>query len=173
MRLTKQTPNKRHMPEHVFHLAQFNVARMRFSLDDPRMQGFVDQLDNVNGRADHSPGFVWRLQTDAGDATGVRAYDDESLIVNLSVWETPADLKAFVMGHPHLQAMKRRREWFEKMTEPYVVLWWVDRGHRPSIAEAQERLDLLRSEGPGPMAFGFARLYPPPTASGDRSFFDV
>jgi hypothetical protein len=56
----------------TFHIAQINVARMRGALEDPVMRGFVARLDEINALADGSPGFVWRLQTDPGNATSLR-----------------------------------------------------------------------------------------------------
>ena len=69
----------------MYHIAQINVARMRFSIDDPGMADFVAQLDAVNGLADRSPGFVWRLQGEAGDATTIQALDDANILINMSV----------------------------------------------------------------------------------------
>ncbi|MDH3740809.1 MAG: DUF3291 domain-containing protein, partial [Hyphomicrobiales bacterium] len=51
------------------HLAQLNVGTMLYPQDDPRMAGFMDNLDRVNAIADRAPGFVWRLQDESGNAT--------------------------------------------------------------------------------------------------------
>ena len=64
----------------------------------------------------------------------------------------------------NFEIMRRRREWFERMSELYVVLWWVPRGHRPSVAEAIERLQELRRKGPHREAFTFGQLFPAPDA---------
>jgi hypothetical protein len=121
------------------------------------LREFVAALDPVNARADAAPGFVWRLQTEDGDATGVRGFDDDRLIVNMSVWESLDALRAFVYRDPgHLAVLRRRREWFHKHAEAFQVLWWIEEGHVPTIAEAEQRLELLRRHGPTPDAFTFS-----------------
>ena len=146
------------------HLAQLNIGIPRGPLDGPVMKDFMDALDSVNAVADAAPGFVWRLQTDEGNATAVRAFDDDSLIVNMSVWESLESLRGFVYSsRAHLDVMRRRREFFEQMSELFVVLWWVEAGHVPTIPEAEERLTLLRAIGPSPDAFTFRRHFPPPS----------
>jgi hypothetical protein len=137
------------------HLAQFNIARMAGSLGSPTMVGFEAGLDEINAVADRSDGFVWRLQDDDGHATSYRPYDDDRLIVNLSVWESTDALHTFTYGPEHKAFLRQRRTWFEPMTEAFLVLWWVSAGHRPSVAEGVERLDRLRADGPGPEAFTF------------------
>jgi Domain of unknown function (DUF3291) len=147
------------------HLAQVNIALPREPLDAPLLQDFVAQLEPVNATADASPGFVWRLQTDDGDATGVRAFGDDRMIVNMSVWESLEALRDFVYAsREHIAVLRRRREWFERMAEAFMVLWWVPAGHVPSVAEAEERLALLRAAGPTPDAFTFRQSFPPPDA---------
>ena len=154
--------------EQPFQLAQFNIALPREPLERPLLADFVAALQPVNAAADASPGFVWRLQTAEGDATGVRAFDDERLIVNMSVWESLAALRDFVYSQrAHVDVLRRRREWFERLGEVAVVLWWVPAGHRPSVAEAEERLEALRADGPTPRAFTFRQSYPPPVAEGE------
>jgi hypothetical protein len=146
----------------AFHLAQLNIARMLAPLDSEIMSGFVSQLDRINALADAAPGFIWRLQTEDGNATSIRVFDDDYLIINMSVWESPEALKAFVYESDHLEVMRRRREWFSRMTEPYLVLWWVAADHRPTVVEAIDRLNVLRRHGPNPQAFSFRALFPPP-----------
>lgn len=143
-------------------LAQLNIARMKFGMDSPEMADFVEALDPVNASADLSPGFVWRLQDENGNATEQLIWDDPRWLVNMSVWEDLESLKAFVRSERHVAVMSRRREWFSAMAEAYVVLWWVPAGHRPTVPEAQARLEKLRAEGPSPEAFSFARPFPPP-----------
>jgi hypothetical protein len=143
-----------------YELAQMNVARLRAPLDSPQLADFVGALDRINTVADGSPGFVWRLQDDSGNATALQPMG-EDIIVNMSVWRDPQSLQAFVYRSDHAGVMRRRREWFEKM-DLYMVLWWVPRGHRPAPDEGIERLNLLRSRGPSADAFTFARLFPAP-----------
>lgn len=145
----------------TWQLAQLNIARLRFDIDDPEVQDFVDGLDRVNALAEASPGFVWRLQDEAGNATSVRMYDDPSIIVNMSVWASLDALLAFVRSTDHLSFLKRRREWFERPADPYAALWWVPDGHQPTVAEAQQRLEHLREHGATPRAFSFADTFPP------------
>lgn len=139
-------------------LAQMNVARLRAPLDSPQLADFVGALDRINGIADRSAGFVWRLQDDSGNAAALRPIG-EDLIINLSVWQDAESLQAFVYRSDHVSVMRRRREWFEKM-DLYLVLWWVPHGHRPPVEEGIERLNLLRSRGPSADAFTFGNLFP-------------
>ncbi len=148
------------------HLAQLNVARARAEMDDPVMAGFVARLDEINALADHSPGFVWRLQTDDGDATAIRVFPDPLMLVNLSVWESVEALREFTYRSAHTGVMRRRAEWFERMDRPHLVLWWVPAGTVPTLDEAKERLELLRAQGPCPEAFTFRERYSPPSRSG-------
>lgn len=143
------------------HLAQANIARMVAPLDDPVMSGFVEQLEYINAVADRSPGFVWRLQTPEGDATAIRAFDDERILFNMSVWEDIDSLYDYTYRSDHLGPLRDRRKWFERMEGPHLALWWVPAGHLPTVEEAKDRLDLLAREGPGPRAFTFQRPYGP------------
>ncbi|MFD0903768.1 DUF3291 domain-containing protein [Actinomadura sediminis] len=154
---TAHAPARAGSPAH--HLAQFNVATLHFPLDDPRMAPFVELLDPVNALADAAPGFVWRLVEDGRpDATGMRPAGDD-VIVNFSVWESAESLWDFVYKSPHLETMRRRREWFRRHAEAHLVLWWIPAGHVPTVDEAMERLALLRAEGPSPRAFTFASSF--------------
>lgn len=144
-----------------YELAQLNVAVMKAPLESPAMADFVDNLDRINALAERSPGFVWRLQSDEGDATAFRPLGEET-IVNMSVWRDLRSLSDFVYRSGHVEIMRRRRSWFERMGEAYAVLWWVRTGHRPNIDEAIERLEMLRREGPTPAAFDFRRAFPAP-----------
>jgi hypothetical protein len=145
-----------------WHLAQVNIALPREPLDAPLLADFVAALAPVNAVADASPGFVWRLQTDEGDATGVKAFGDDRLIVNMSVWESVEALRAFTYGAEHVAVLRRRREWFTRLGAPVTVLWWVPAGTLPTVAEAEERLAALRADGPAPRAFTLREVFPPP-----------
>jgi len=144
-----------------YQLAQLNIAIMREPLASPAMADFVANLDRINLLADGTPGFIWRLQTEDGDATALRPLGADTL-VNMSVWRDVESLGAFVYRSAHADIMRRRREWFERMAQAYVVLWWVPAGHRPSIAEALARLDLLRAHGASAQAFTFRQPFPAP-----------
>ncbi len=143
------------------HLAQLNVARLLEPLDSPRLADFVGALDEVNAVADGAPGFVWRLQTESGNATDVRPWGDD-VIVNMSVWESVESLRAYVYGPEHAAVLRRRREWFNVLGTPHVVLWWVPDGHLPDLVEAGARLAGLERDGPGPEAFTLRVPFPVP-----------
>ena len=142
-----------------WQLAQVNIGRVRGQMTDPIMADFVAQLPAINALADQSLGFVWRLQTEDGDATAFRPYDDPTILINMSVWTDLDSLRGYVYRSAHAPVMRRRREWFERFQGVYVVLWWVPAGHRPSLAEAVERLAHLEAHGPTPYAFGFRQPF--------------
>ncbi len=148
------------MPE--FHIAQINIARMLAPIDDPIMTEFVAQLPPINALADGSPGFVWRLQTDSGDATSIKVYDDEFIIVNLTVWESVDALHQYVYKSAHSRVLRDRKRWFEKFDGPYYALWWIPAGHLPSTEEGKERLDYLRQRRDSAYAFSFKNVFPAP-----------
>jgi hypothetical protein len=149
------------MSQATWHLAQINIGRVRGEMNDPVMAEFVAALAPINALADEAPGFVWRLQTEDGDATAVRPYPDPLLLINLSVWTDLASLRAFVYRSAHAPVMRRRREWFERFEGVYVALWWVPAGHRPSVQEALDRIAHLQAHGPTPRAFSFAQPFDP------------
>jgi Domain of unknown function (DUF3291) len=149
----------------AYQLAQLNIGRLTAPLTDPATADFVANLDPINALAERSPGFVWRFQTEEGNATAVRPYDDDRIAINFSVWEDVESLRNFVYRGDHATIMKRRREWFDKLDELYMVLWWVPTGHRPTVQEAVARLEHLKQHGPSPEAFTFRELYPAPDAS--------
>jgi hypothetical protein len=137
------------------NLAQVNLARPVAPLDSEQLAPFMAELEPVNARADAAPGFVWRLQTEAGDATALRVFGG-SMMINLSVWESLDALRAFVYGDPaHLAIMRRRREFFERI-DLVTALWWIPEETIPTLADAEERYELLRAKGPTPDAFTFA-----------------
>jgi Domain of unknown function (DUF3291) len=148
----------------AYELAQLNIGIIRGPMDSPVMAQFAANLERINALADAAPGFVWRLQTEDGDATAIRPFQNENQLLNMSVWRDAETLRQFVYHSGHVEIMRRRREWFERMSELYVVLWWVPRGHRPEVAEAIGRLEALRRKGPHREAFTFGQLFPAPDA---------
>ncbi len=140
------------------HLAQLNIARLRHDMEDPRVAGFVNNLDRINAVAERSDGFVWRLKDESGNATGIHAYDDPRMIVNISVWESPEQLEKFVWQTVHKKVYQRKHEWMELLDGMYFAMWWVDPGCEPSVAEASARLDHLNENGPSEYAFGWESL---------------
>ena len=143
------------------HLAQLNVGRLRAPLDDPAIADFRDNLEPVNALADVSPGFVWRLQDEGGDATGIKLFDDDLEIINLSVWESIDALAEFTYRSGHVEFLRRRREFFEAPSEPIVCLWWIPEGTLPTPQEALARLEHLRTHGATPIAFTFRHRFEP------------
>lgn len=157
------------MSEHKFHIAQFNIGRLVAPLDDPRLAGFVAKLDEVNAIADHSPGFVWRLQSYGGNATDIRPYDDQMIVINFSVWETTEQFKAFAYHDAHAELLRRRLDWFEKHDgSAYMVFWWIEAGYIPTVEEAKERLEHLREHGESEFAFSLKKTFPPPIQHCER-----
>lgn len=148
----------------AYELAQLNTGFIRGPIDSPLMAEFVANLERINALADASPGFVWRLKTEAGDATAIRPFDDPNQLLNMSVWRDVDALRRFIYRSAHAEILARRREWFERIEGPIMVLWWVPRGHRPSVEEAVARLELLRAKGASPEAFTFRQTFPSPDA---------
>lgn len=137
------------------HLAQLNIGRFRYPTEDPRMADFMTNLDLVNGLAERSTGFVWRLKDDSGNATNFRPFPDPQMAVNLSVWDSVEALERFVWQTVHKRFYGRRPEWFDMLDTPHFVMWWVDAGYRPSLSEAKERLEYLTAHGTSDFAFGW------------------
>jgi hypothetical protein len=148
----------------AYHLAQLNIARMKSdSIDDPIMATFVAQIAEINGLGEQSAGFVWRMKDEENDnATAIQAFPDPRLIINLTVWESLEALEAFAFNGRHLEVMRNRREWFERSIEATTVLWWIPAGHIPSLDEAKERLEILRTQGTTEAAFNFRQKFAPP-----------
>jgi Domain of unknown function (DUF3291) len=175
----------------AYHIAQYNVARMRAPLDDPIMEGFRSRLDELNHLGDRSPGFVWRYHTDDGTSTSIRLYPDDPLvIINMTVWESIDSLHAFTYRSDHGPMYAARHTWFEPMTGAdgvalktearwpaggarqrehgsisrghTLVLWWVTAGYTPDPSEGKARLELLRRRGPSPNAFTMKQQFPQP-----------
>ena len=146
-----------------YQLAQVNIGRIRAPLEDPLMDGFRNQLDTINALADSTPGFVWRLQTETGNAMAIRpSPDDDRMAINISVWESLASLQQFVYRSAHAGPLRDRRQWFETIEGPILALWWVPEGHIPTVAEALERLQVLEERGPSADAFTFRKPFPAP-----------
>lgn len=155
------------MGNSVWHLAQVNIARLLAPLDSEQLADFVAALDPVNATADGAPGFVWRLKTEEGNATSLAAFDWDvqgsfGVLTNMSVWENFDALKEFVYSPKHLEVLKQRRNWFHSVAEATTALWWVPAGQTPSIADAEEKIRLLRNEGPSERVFGMNKVFPAP-----------
>ena len=159
----RRHPSGRKIMSH-YHLAQLNLAKMKYPVDSKEMEGFVARLEDINALADNSPGFVWRLQTDDGDATSLD-YFGPNMLINMSVWEDVDSFHNYVYRTGHTEVMARRHEWFERMEQVYLVLWWIPAGTVPSLEEADERLEDLRANGPGPRAFTPKKRFDPPDSA--------
>ncbi|MDN3638210.1 DUF3291 domain-containing protein [Simiduia curdlanivorans] len=142
-------------------LAQINIARARDSMDSETMAGFVERLDEINGLADAAPGFIWRLQTADGDATSIQAFDDPKLIVNMSVWADRDSLRNYVYKSLHVELIRDREAWFEKIAIAHQALWWLPQDHIPTVEEGKARLQHLEDYGPTAHAFTFAKYFEP------------
>ena len=146
-----------------YQLAQINIAKLVAPLDSPILADFVADLDRINGIADQSPGFVWRLQSESGNATDINPYDNTAFIVNISVWETVAALRDFVYRSGHLEVFLKRANWFEPMKTPHMALWWSPENDFPSADNCKTRLDYLTQNGDSAFAFSFRNIFEPPT----------
>ncbi|KAJ2960870.1 hypothetical protein NQZ79_g3877 [Umbelopsis isabellina] len=146
-----------------YQLAQVNVGLGLADIDDPIMAEFKNNLDNINGLAESSPGFVWRLKSDTGNATDIKVYDNDFALVNLSVWDDKDSLFEFVYKTAHKDFIRQRRLWFGKWDGPHMALWWIEKGCYPTEQDAKARLDYLAKNGPSPHAFTFRSIYPPPS----------
>jgi hypothetical protein len=148
----------------IYELAQVNIGIIKGPMDSPIMADFAANLERINALAERSPGFVWRLQSAEGDATAIRPFENENILINMSVWRDVESLKKYVYDSDHVELMRRRREWFERMADAFLALWWIPKGHHPSVAEAIARLELLRAKGPTAEAFTFRQAFAAPDA---------
>ncbi len=149
----------------LFHLAQINVGTMLAPKGDPQVQPFFDAIDRINAVADAAPGFVWRLQDEAGDATAIQPTTDPLLLINMSVWEDADSLFTFTYQSAHTPVMAQRRSWFARFQGAHQALWWVPLGHRPTVEEGFAKLWHLDRYGPSAYAFTFKARFPAPEAS--------
>jgi len=145
-----------------YQIAQINIAKAVADMDSEMMSGFVSRLDEINALADSADGFVWRLQTEDGDSTAIRVFDDPLLIINITVWDSIEALKSFVYRTAHVELIQHREAWFSKISSMHQTLWWIPEGHIPSIEESKGRLDYLNKHGPSSKAFNFGKPFPQP-----------
>jgi hypothetical protein len=147
------------------HLAQLNIGRLRAPMDDPSIDDFRLNLDPINALAEVSPGYVWRLQDESGNATNIKLFEDDLEIINLTVWESIDSLADFAYRSGHVEFLRRRREFFEAPAQPIVCLWWIPEGTTPTVDDALRRLEHLRAHGPTPTAFTFRQRFEPEGAA--------
>ncbi len=147
----------------TWHLAQFNIARMKFPVDSAEMADFVNALDPINALGEASEGFVWRHTDDTGSSTNTRIFDDPELLINFTVWESVDALWNYAYKSGHVEFLRRRREWFVPLAGyPVTVLWWTPADTVPTVDEATKRLESLRDNGPTSEAFTFRQRFDPP-----------
>jgi hypothetical protein len=152
----------------TFHLAQCNIVKLKAPLDSPIVAGFVAALDPTNALADLAPGFVWRLQTDDGNATSIRVFDDEQIILNLSVWESMEALTQYVYRSGHKDVLRQRRQWADRFEGVQMAMWWIRAGTIPEPSEAVARLEHLERVGPSEYAFTFQTRFRAPDDVGSN-----
>lgn len=143
------------------HLAELNIGRLVGLPEDPRVAEFMEALDRINGMGKRMPGFVWMMEGSGEPNTGNTENnigDDPQHVANLTVWEDVKSLENFVWNTVHRQFYERRHEWFQVLKDQHFVMWWIPEGHRPTLEEALERLEDLRTNGPSARAFGWADL---------------
>lgn len=143
------------------HIAQLNISRLLASLDTPEMKEFVDFLEPVNKFAEESPGFVWRMKGENGEASSLLAspFDDPMIVTNLTVWADIPSLQAFVYKSVHRYFLQNRRQWFARVATNQFVMWWVSPGVIPTLTDAKDRLQRLEAEGPSPEAFTLQQAF--------------
>jgi len=142
-----------------YHLAQINIGKILARMDSPVMAGFANNLEPINALAEGSEGFVWRLKDDTNNATSIKVFEDDFLLINMSVWKDTDALFRFVYQTQHAEYVKRRKEWFEKLSDMYMALWYIPATHTPTVHEAVEKLYHLRKHGETPLAFTFKKRF--------------
>jgi hypothetical protein len=148
-----------------YHLAQINLARLRFPLDDPRMAEFHAALEPINEIAERTPGFVWRFKSDDGRTATYASHPfSPDILVNFTVWESLEALKHFTYQSGHGAYFRRRSEWFESLGNPPNAMWWIPVGEIPTLEEAKLRYDHLVQHGSSEYAFSFKDKIPAPSA---------
>jgi hypothetical protein len=146
----------------TFHLAQCNIVKLKAPLDSPIVAGFVAALEPINALADSAPGFVWRLKTDGGDATSIRVFADDQIILNMSVWESMEALSNYVYRSGHKDVLRQRRQWADHFEGVQAAMWWIRAGTVPEPSEAVVRLDHLSRVGASAYAFTFRTIFAAP-----------
>jgi hypothetical protein len=144
------------------YLAQVNIGRILAPMDSLVMADFKANLDPINALAEATPGFIWRLQSDSGNATDIVYSEDPFELINMSVWESMESLRGYVYKSHHLEFFRRRAEWFEKATQATYALWWTPAAHIPTVAEAKDRLGHYQKHGATQYAFWFSQPFPEP-----------
>lgn len=150
---------------YTWHIAEVNLATIQASYDDPRMTDFVDGLARINAQAEAASGFVWRLKTIDNPPGKESEIFGANVIVNMSVWQSIEHLTIFTYTGEHLDFYRRRSEWMIHTPNPYMAMWYVRPGTRPTLQDAKHRLDHIQANGISEYAFTFRQRYPAPAAA--------
>ncbi|WP_298346049.1 DUF3291 domain-containing protein [uncultured Algibacter sp.] len=138
----------------IYHLAQVNIAKRLAPMDDPIMQDFINNVEKINAIADEAEGFIWRMQDEDKDL-GAEIFQDDTLLINMSVWESLVSLFNYTYKSGHIEVFKRKKEWFSKMKMVHMAFWYIPEGYEPTFQDAKQRLDYLNKYGDTPYAFSF------------------
>jgi Domain of unknown function (DUF3291) len=142
-----------------YHLAQVNIGKILAPMDSEVMSEFKNNLDRINALAEASEGFVWRLKEENNNATSIKVFEDDFMLINMSVWKDIDSLYNYVYESAHVEYLKNRKLWFEKLTDKYMALWWIPAGHIPTPSEAIERINHIQLHGDTAFAFGFKKRF--------------
>jgi len=142
------------------HLAQFNIARIRYPLNDPRMKDFVFNIDMVHRVADRIGGLIHRVKAEGEkDSTSTVVFNDPTIVPNLTVWKDADSLKKFVFETMHRKFFDNRNKWFiDNLNLPKNVMWYVEEGTTPTMQDGEERLVHLMKSGNSEYAFDWRYL---------------
>ena len=136
-------------------LAHINIGMLKAPIDDPMITDFAKNLDKINAIAEAAPGFIWRLKDENNNATSFNPYNNELIVVNISVWVNLKALKDYAYHTDHMAFFKRRHEWFKPMDQAHMCLWWTELEAMPDAEEGKRRLDYYWDNGPTQFAFDF------------------
>jgi Domain of unknown function (DUF3291) len=140
------------------HLAQLNISIWKIDGASEAARPFNDNVARMNALAERSPGFVWRLLDEGRDETGTNLIGGPETLMTLSVWESPQHLEAFAFNTVHRRIYERKAEWFAKLESHHLVMWWIEEGARPTVADAKARLDSINARGSTDFAFDWPHL---------------
>jgi hypothetical protein len=147
----------------IYNLAQVNIAKRLAPMDDPIMQDFINNVERINAIADEAEGFIWRMQDEDKDL-GAEIFKDDTLLINMSVWNDLECLFDYTYKSGHIEVFKRKKEWFSKMKMVHMAFWYIPEGYEPTFQDAKSRLDYLNKYGDTPYAFTFKSKFSPKDA---------
>ncbi|MCU0480672.1 MAG: DUF3291 domain-containing protein [Anaerolineae bacterium] len=145
----------------TYHLAQVNIALPLAPLDSEQLHGFVSRIDEINAVAERTNGFIWRLKGEADNALALRVFEDDRLIINMSVWESFDALYNYTYYSDHAQVYRQKGGWMEKLAYAHMALWWQPAGIMPTALDGKTRLEYLQKHGATPYAFTFKKRFSP------------